>query len=281
VKQNVLTLQQVITNPFSAYLIVDDDEILYYTQSFKELSGLNPSQFSPRLSTLNYRNLNFTLLEDTHSMYNVYNCSGSSSYALPYQQVWVEDLIHELRTASLIMGLGTHLLKETTSAYLSHLFKTLNRAAHRQKLSTLIASDIIQLITYPPQLKATELSRVISQGWNSLVDPSKVKFHINSGSGFQKMFFDPNPIIIGNEYFLTNFFSTTLSWFENQPVTIEMEQINRVSVRISFCIPYDKYLSSLFSYRLINHYFQYIAAYFNLRLYLTQSTLNIIFPINS
>ena len=279
VKQSLLTYQQVITNPFNAYLIVDDDEILFYTQSFREMSGLNPSQSSPLLSDIDNENLTIIPLKSTHLPYRVFVSNENANTSTRIRESWVEDLIHELRTSSLIMGLGTHLLQEHTPLSLTHLYNTLNRASHRQKLSTLIASDVIQLITFSPSLTLTLLSRVISLGWSSLTDPSKVRFHINSSYGFQKVFFDPNPILYGNEQFLSNFFSTTLSWFENRPVTIEVEQVNRVSLRISFCIPYDQYLSSLTSYKLMVHYFNYIAAYFNFRIYLTQSTLNIILPI--
>ncbi len=146
-------------------------------------------------------------------------------------------------------------------------------------MSTLIASDFIQLLSLPPELGRTALFKVISRSWSSVSDPSRIRYHTHSADKSQGFNSDPNPIIYGNEHFLVNFFSTTLSWFEKQPVTIELERQNRISTKISFCIPFENHLSSLMSYRLINHYFQYIAAYFNLRVYLTQSTLNIILPI--
>jgi hypothetical protein len=278
-QQNIST-EKLFTNPFQAYIITDDDVILYYTQSFAEISGLNPSQSSPRLSQLKTQDVSFNLLEDSHLIYNVYSCHKTTPVPLPYQRMWVEDLIHELRTASLLMGLGTRLLQETTSSSLPYLFKTLRTATHRQKMSTLIASDFIQLLSAPPPLSPATLSGVISKSWSSSPDPSRVRFHVQVGDGNQDPYFNSNPVIYGSEHFLANFCITTLTWFETEPVTMELEQINRVSTRLSFCIPYDHYLSTLQSYRLINHYFQYIAAYFNLRCWLTQSTFNIIFPLS-
>jgi hypothetical protein len=275
-----LTTEQIFTNPFQSYIIVDNDVILYYTQSFAEISGLNPSQLSPRLSQLNTQDVSFDLLDDSHMIYDVYSCQKTIPLPLPYQQMWVEDLIHELRTASLIMGLGTRLVQETSSSTIPYLFETLRTASHRQKMSTLIASDFIQLLSSPPPLSPARLSGVISKSWGSSPDPSRVRFHVHAGNGHSESLFNPNPVIYGSEHFLANFCITTLTWFESEPVTIEIEQINRVSTRISFCIPYDHYLSSLQSYRLINHYFQYITAYFNLRCWLTQSTFNILFPLS-
>ncbi len=275
-----LTTEKVFTNPFQSYLITDGDVILYYTQSFAEISGLNPSQSSPRLSQLSTQDVSFNLLEDSHLIYNVYSCHKNSPMPLPYQQMWVEDLIHELRTASLIMGLGTRLLQETSSSSLPYLFKTLRTASHRQKMCTLIASDFIQLLSAPPPLAPSTLSGVISKSWGSSPDPTRVRFHVQASNGYHEPYFNPNPIIYGSENFLANFCITTLTWFESEPVTIELEQMNGISTRLSFCIPFDHFLSSLQSYRLINHYFQYIAAYFNLRCWLTQSTFNIIFPLS-
>ena len=261
-----------------AYTIVENDVILYYTQSFSEIAQLNPSQSAPLFSSLNYQNIDLTPIEDANTPYNVYYCRSNDMH-IPFKNIWVEDLIHELRTASLLMDLGTRLLTATDEKGLPELFKILKNASHRQKLSTLVASDFIQLLSLPPELGHTALSKVISRSWNSVSDPSRIKYNVHSRNRLQGYLFDPNPIIYGNEHFLTNFFSTTLNWFEKQPVTIEMEQLNRISSRISFCVPFENHLSSLMSYRLINHYFQYIAAYFNLRVYLTQSTLNIIFPV--
>jgi hypothetical protein len=276
--QKLLTLQKVLTEPFSSYIIVENDTILYYTHSFGEIGRLNPSQSAPLLSSINYQNIIFTLLEDTITPYNVYHCRSSETN-LPYKNIWTEDLIHELRTGTLLMGLGTRMLSKTGEKGIDKVFKILQNAAHRQKISTLIASDFIQLLSLPPEIGQTSLSKVISKIWSSVSDPSRIRYHDHSGNKSRGHFYNPNPTIYGNEHFLENFFSTTLNWFEKQPVTIEMEQVNRVSSRISFCIPFKEHMSSLMSYRLINHYFQYIAAYFNFRVYLTQSTLNFIMPV--
>ena len=275
--QKILLLQQVLTKPFTAYIIVKNDVILFYSQSFCEIAQLNPSQSAPLLSSLNYQNIALTPIEDANSPYNVYYCR-SNNRLIPYKNILVEDLIHELRTASLLMDLGTRLLIESNEKEFQGLFKILKNSSLRHKLSTLVASDFIQLLSHPPKLERTALSKVISRTWNFLSDPSRIRYHVYSGDKIEGLYFDPNPSIYGNEHFLTNFLSTTLNWLENQPVTIEMEQLNRISTKISFCIPYQDHLSSLISYRLVNHYLQYITAYFNLRVYLTQSTLNIILP---
>ena len=277
--QKLLTLKGVMTKPFSSYLIVKNDEILYYTHSFGEIGGLNPSQSAPLLSLLNYKKVIFTLIEDKSVPYNVYSCR-SNGMSLPYKQVWTEDLIHELRTGALIMDLGTRIIgNKYEKKGAEEIFKTLRSASQRQKLSTLIASDFIQLLTLPPEIVLTSLSKVISRIWSFARDHSHIKYHNHSGNKFQDIKFDPNPNIYGNEYFLENFFRTTLNWFENQPVTIEIDRLNSAACKISFCIPFKEHMSSLMSYRLINHYFQYVAAYFNFRVYLTQSTLNFIMPV--
>ena len=276
--QKTQTLQRVMTKPFSSYIIVQNDVILYYTHSFGEIGRLNPSQSAPLFSSMNYQNIEFTLLEDRSKPYNVYHCRSNET-SVPYENIWVEDLIHELRTGTLLMGLGTDLLSKAEGKGTNRISKILQSASHRQKLSTLIASDFIQLLSLPPKIGRTSLPKVISRIWSSANDLSRIRYHDHSGNKFHGRSFDPNPNIYGNEHFLENFFSTTLNWFENQPVTIEMERVNQVSSKISFCIPFNNHMSSLMSYRLINHYFQYIAAYFNFRVYLTQSTLNFIMPI--
>ncbi len=276
--QKMLTLQKVMTQPFSSYIIVENNVILYYTHTFGEIGQLNPSQSAPLLSYMNYQNIIFTLLEDSSTPYNVYYCRSNGT-SLPYKNIWIEDLIHELRTGTMLMDFGTNLLRKCDEKGTNKIFKILQNASLRQKISTLIASDFIQLLSQSPEIGQTSLSRVISKIWSSASDLSRIRYHDQSGSKSGGSYSNSNPIIYGNEHFLENFFSTTLNWFEKQPVTIEMEQMNRVSTRISFCIPFKEHISSLMSYRLINHYFQYIAAYFNFRVYLTQSTLNFIMPV--
>ena len=274
----MLTLQRVMTKPFSSYIVVENNVILYYTHSFGEIGQLNPSQSAPLLSYMNYQNINFTLIEDKSTPYNVYYCRSNET-SLPYKNIWVEDLIHELRTGTLLMGFGTNYLSKCEGKGTEKIFKILQNASLRQKLSTLIASDFIQLLSQPPEITQTSLSRVISKIWSSASDLSRIRYHDHSLYKSGGSYSNPNPTVYGNEHFLENFFSTTLNWFEKQPITIEMEQVNHVSTRISFCIPFKEHMSSLMSYRLINHYFQYIAAYFNFRVYLTQSTLNFIMPV--
>ena len=181
--QKVLTAEKVLTTPFSSYIIAEGDRILYFTQAFVELSGINPSQSSPKLSDLVNRNLVFDVPEDSYSIYDIYLCHQKSSSISEFQNSWVKDLVHELRTSSSVLELGTHVITETENPSLRELSKTLTKASHRQRISTLIASDLIQLLANPPDLAACYLLKAILRGWNSLKDPNlklKADLKINS-----------------------------------------------------------------------------------------------------
>jgi hypothetical protein len=179
--QKLITLKQVLTEPFSSYIIVEKDAILYYTHSFGEIARLNPSQSAPLLSSMNYQNIIFTLLEDTNTSYNVYHCRSNETN-LPCKNIWTEDLIHELRTGTLLMGLGTGLISKTEENGVEKVFRILQTASHRQRISTLIASDFIQLLSLPPEIGQTSLSKVISKIWSSVSDLSRIRYHNHSGN---------------------------------------------------------------------------------------------------
>ncbi|MHA2173217.1 MAG: hypothetical protein ACXABI_00165 [Candidatus Hodarchaeales archaeon] len=278
-QKNVLT-ESILSTPFSSYIIADEDEILYYTQSFAESNRLNPSQSSLSLAKLKDQNLQLKKLEDSHAIYNVFIGNNEKNSMESYRRIWSENLIHELRATSILMDLGTKSLIETsTKVSLTNLYKLLRKTSNQQQLCTLIATDFIQLLNNNPEISPTSLSKIISKSWGTLQDPTRVQFNICVSDGKSNQFFNPNPFFYGNELFLTNFFKTTLAWFENGSVTVELEQENRISMRISFSIPFDQYLSTLQNYRLVNHYLVYITAFYNLRCWITQSTLNIVFPL--
>ncbi|MHA2238707.1 MAG: hypothetical protein ACXAB2_10125 [Candidatus Hodarchaeales archaeon] len=278
--QKNVTTESILSTPFSSYIIADEDEILYFTQSFAEKNCLNPSQSSLSLSKLKDRNLHLKKLENFHAIYDVFAGHDEKHSMESYRRIWSENLIHELRTSSLLMDLGSKSLLETsTKISLKNLYKTLRKTSNQQQVCTLIAADFIQLSNTNPVISPTSLSKIISKSWGSLQDPTRVQFNICLSDGKSNQFFNPNPFFYGNELFLINFFKTTLSWFENESVTVEIEQENRISMRISFSIPFDQYLSTLQNYRLVNQYLVYITAFYNLRCWITQSTLNITLPL--
>jgi hypothetical protein len=278
--QEQVTTESICKTPFSSYIIVDQDEILYFTQSFAEINDLNASQSFLSLSNLVDQNIQFSVPEDLHPIYKVYAGNQDHKSIKSYQRLWSEDLIHELRTASLFIELGSKLPTETSvNVSPEYLYKTLRKASNQQKVCALIASDFVELLSTDPEISPISLSKIISRSWESQQDPSRVRFNICVSSEKSKQYFNPNPVFYGNENSLSNFFKTILTWFENEQITIELEQENQISMRLSVNIPFSKHLSAFLNYRLVNHYLVYISAFYNLRCWITQSSLNIVFPL--
>ena len=197
-----------------------------------------------------------------------------------YKQIWSEDLIHELRTASLLMELGSNLPIETSNKVSpEYLYKIFKQASNRQKVSGLIASDFVELLSTNPRMSPTSLSKIIAKSWESQHDPTRIRLNICISGEESKMNFNPNPVFYGNEHLLSNFFKTIFTWFENEQITVEIEQENQMTMRLSVSIPFNRYLSALQNFQLVNHYLIYISAFYNLRSWITQSTLNIVFPL--
>ncbi len=278
-QKNIIT-ESILKTPFSSYIIAMEDEIFYYTQSFAEQNNLNPSQSSLSISKLTKQNIQLNLIEKQSSGYKVFSCHQENSSIEAHRQTWSEDLIHELRSSSFLMELGPKLLIETSKKIsVDYFYNKLRKESFRQKLCTLIASDFIQLLSLEAVMSPTSLSKIISNSWGSLPDPTRVRFNICISDRKSNQNFNPNPYFYGNELLLSNFLKTIITWFENGPITIDIKQENRISMRLSFSIPFDQHLSTLQNYRLVYHYLIYITAFYNLRCWTTQSTLNIIFPL--
>ena len=271
-------LNPIGTKPFNTFIILssNDQVVFFFTQSFAQLSGFHPSTLpsSIPIQTLHKLNLDIQRCEPL-DCYEVYQFKQNPSFSNRY--FWVEDLIHELRTASLTIDLGAHVLAENEQMA-PILLRKLLRASHRQKISTLIASDFLQLLTSAPTIYSISLTEILTRGLSHSPATSQVKFHLAS-SIMSDLICNINPIILGNFHFLTNFFTTLLSWLETELVTLEMEIINPVSVQVSMNIPHDHFLSNIQGFPLIPHYLNYITAYFNSCSWITQSSINILFPL--
>ena len=109
--------------------------------------------------------------------YEIHHFKQAAS--LNQEKLWVEELIHELRTASLTIDLGAHVLADNTHLA-PMLLQKLLRASHRQKISTLIASDFLQLTTTPPLIQAISLVKILTSGLSHSPFTSQVKFNISS-----------------------------------------------------------------------------------------------------
>ncbi len=271
-------INNIGTKPFNPFIILslNEQSLLFFTQSFVQLSGFHPSTvlLSNPITAINELNLDIQRFEML-DCYEVYQFKQKTSFY--NSNFWVEDLIHELRTASLTIDLGAHVLTENEHLA-PMLLRKLLRASHRQKISTLIASDFLQLLTSTPSIYSISLTEILTSGLSHSPVTDQVKFYLTSSIKSDLMG-HINPIILGNFHFLANFFTTLLSWLETESVTLEMEIINPVSVQVSMNIPYDHFLSNIQGFPLIPHYLNYIAAYFNSCSWITQSSINILFPL--
>lgn len=266
------------TKPFTPFIILSphDQVILYFTQALAQMTGFHPSTlFSPLLMPT-LQNLNLDI-QNCEPFYNYEIHQFKKFFPLYQEKFWVEELIHELRTASLTIDLGAHVLADSKHLA-AMLLQKLLRASHRQKVSTLIASDFLQLITTPPLIHATSLVKILTTGLSHSPFTSQVKFNISS---FIKAgsIGHINPIIWGNFYFLSNFFTTLLSWLETEIITLEISTINPVSTQVTISIPDELFLSNIQGFSLIPHYLQYVVAYFNGCSWVTQNSINILFPL--
>lgn len=266
------------TTPFNTFVILSSNEqaALFFTQSFAHLSGFHPSTVpsSIPIPILHKLNIDIHCCEPL-DCYEIYLFKQKSS--LLHERVWIEDLIHELRTASLTIDLGAHVLAEDEHLAPMLLQKIL-RASHRQKIATLIASDFLQLLTSTPIINSISLTKMLTSSLSHSLSTTQMKFHLTSSIN-ENLIGHINPIIWGNFHFLTNFFTTLLSWLETELITVEMEIINPVAVQIRMKIAHDHFLTSIQGFPLIPHYLHYIAAYFNACSWITQTSINIIFPL--
>ncbi len=190
-------------------------------------------------------------------------------------QLWGDLIIRELRTVSHAIELGTRLI---STNYHQDIVQTMINSSKRQKVATLIASDFILLLTSPPEIYSTSLMQIIQDatGFPKL-KRTYYNYHFSMNSTNLK---NNPPKLIGIYQFLKNFLQTLLNWMNEEEVTLEINIINPVTVFISLSISEDSFLSELKNYPLIPHYISYIAAYFNGRAWLTQNTVNLLFPLD-
>lgn len=265
------------TKPFNPFIILSphDQVILFFTQALAQMTGFHPLALSSVLLMPTFQKLNLDIQNrEVHDRYEIHQYKQPTPQNL---NVWVEELIHELRTASLTIDLGVHILADSNHLA-SMLLQKLLRASHRQKIATLIASDFLQLITTPPKIQAISLVKILTSGLSHSPFTSQVKFRLSSSIKADSIG-HINPIIWGNFYFLANFFTTLLSWLETVLVALEMKIINLVSVQVTMSIPDDHFLSNIQGFSLIPHYLHYIVAYFNGCSWVNQSSINILFPL--
>ncbi|MFX1514942.1 MAG: hypothetical protein ACFFC6_01445 [Promethearchaeota archaeon] len=266
------------SKPFSPFIILSPNhqKILYFTQVFAQLSGLHPSTSPITISTSVIKNLGLDFqYHSSIDCYEIHQFKQSPPFF--YEDLWVEELIHELRTASLTVDLGAHVLAGSTDQA-SILLQKLLQASHRQRISTLIASDFLQLQTTSPIIRTISLLKILTSSLAHSPYTSQVRFIISSSINVDTLGYI-NPIIWGNFFFLSNFFTTLYSWLKTKPIIMEMTSINPVSVQIIISIPEDQFLSDIQGFSLLPHYLYFIAAYFNGCAWLTQNAINILFPL--
>ena len=271
-------LMQVVVKPFNPFIILSsfNQALLFFTQTFAQISGFHPSTIPSYIPFPVHDKLNLEIQHcELIGNIQIYQFKEENSFY--YRNSCVEALIHELRTASLAIDLGAHIMAENEDLAPMVLNKLL-RAAHRQKVSTLVASDFIQLVTIPPLIYPTSLIKILSDGLSHSPALSRNKFCLESSIETFTLG-HVNPVILGNFHYLTKFFSTLLIWLEAEPVTVELEIINPISVQVSLNVPHNHFLSNNQGFSLIPHYVDYFAANFNARAWVTQTSINILFPL--
>lgn len=268
-------ISTIYSNPFNPFIILsaDHDEVFYFTQTFAQMSGIHPSTRQISNKTL------FSLHMDLYSIplksYKIF-CSSVSQPLTSIINNWVEELTYELRTGSLLMDLSHYLMKSVESMD-QRVVQRFSHVAYRQKILTIIVTDLIQLLLNPPNIYPVSLSNVLRTSFYYIRNSSNTQFNMISS-------LDPNdletsnPEIWGSSHFPENIFSTILTWLRGQQITIEVEIMNNFSVGISFSIPSDSLLTTLKGFSLVAHYLQFFTSYFNGRVWLTQNSINIILP---
>ncbi|MHA2246310.1 MAG: hypothetical protein ACXADY_15205 [Candidatus Hodarchaeales archaeon] len=263
--------------PFNPFIIIypNDHVILFFTQSFAQLYGFHPSivLLPNPIPSINELDLDIQQFETL----DCYEIQQFKQAVINHETPWIEELIHELRTASLTIDLGAHALAD--SEYLAPaLLRKLLRASHRQKIATLIASDFLQLRTSSTSIHPVPLIKILTSGLSHSPFTTQMKFYISSTLRTD-LVGHINPIIWGNFHFLSNFFTTLLSWLETESIILEMRTINPVSVQVTISIPDDHFLSYIQGFSLVTRYLRYIIAYFNGCSWVTQNSINILFPM--
>ncbi len=271
-RNNISTIYSQPFNPF-IILSADHEDVFYFTQTFAQMSGIHPS------TRLISNKALFSLHLDLHSIslrsYKIFYSSVLPSLSSIIEN-WVDDLTYELRTSSLLMDLSHYLLKsmETMDQKVVQRF---SRAAYRQKILTIIVSDLIQLLLKPPALYPIALSEVLRTSFQYLRNSFASQLNMVSSLTTDN-FTTSNPEIWGGSHFPENIFSTLLTWLHGVPLTIEVEIINKFSVGVSFNVPNNSLLATTQGFPLVAHYLRFFTSYFNSRLWMTQNSINIILP---
>ncbi|MHA1330014.1 MAG: hypothetical protein ACTSR2_02945 [Candidatus Hodarchaeales archaeon] len=160
------------------------------------------------------------------------------------------------------------------------LIEKLQKASHRQKIATLVASDYIQLMSFPPSQETVSIAEVITEAISFIKDPRYVNFQNELSYGNLVLGPKQNDLkIIANRYFLYNFYTTILQWLKGHKTSIEIEVINPIAIEIKISIPFDGFLSNIQGFALIAQYIPFVTGFFNGRAWLTQNTINIIYPL--
>jgi hypothetical protein len=268
-------ISTIYSNPFNPFIILSADhgDVFYFTQTFAQMSGIHPS--TPQISNKTLFSLQMDLYSIPLKSYKIFYSSISQPLTLSVNN-WVEELTHELRTGSLLMDLSHHLMKSVESMD-QKVIQRFSHVAYRQKILTIIVTDLIQLLLNPPNIYPVSLANVLRTSFHYLRNSSNTQFNMISSlesDGLETS----NPEIWASSHFPENLFSTILTWLRGFPITIEVEIMNNFSAGISFSIPSDTLLTTLEGFNLVSHYLKFFTSYFNGRLWLTQNTINIILP---
>ena len=265
-------ISTIFSNPFNPFIILSADhgDVFYFTQTFAQMSGIHPSTRQISNKTL------FSLHMDLNSIplktYKIFYSSISQPMTLTINK-WVEELTHELRTGSLLMDLSHHLMKSVETLD-QKVIQRFSQVAYRQKILTIIVTDLIQLLLNPPNIYPVSLTNVLTTSFYYVRNSSNTQFNMISSGDLDTS----NPEIWVSSQFPENIFSTILTWLRCFPITIEVEIMNNFSVGISFSIPNDTLLTAMQGFSLVSNYLQFFTSYFNGRLWLAQNSINIILP---
>ncbi|MFX1517890.1 MAG: hypothetical protein ACFFC6_16435 [Promethearchaeota archaeon] len=269
IRNNIST---IFSNPFNPFIILSADhgDVFYFSQTFAQMSGIHPST-----RQISYKAL-FSLHMDLDSIplksYKIFYSSIPQPLSLTTNN-WVEELTHELRTGSLLMDLSHHLMNSVETVD-QRVVQRFSHVAYRQKILTIIVTDLIQLLLNPPNIYPVSLSNVLKTSFCYVRNSFNTQFNIISSGDLDTS----NPEIWASSHFPENIFSTILTWLRGFPITIEVEIMNNFSVGVSFSIPSDSLLTTLQGFSLVSHYLQFFTSYFNGRLWVNQNSINIILP---
>ncbi|MFX0087959.1 MAG: hypothetical protein ACFFAU_20065 [Candidatus Hodarchaeota archaeon] len=273
-----LNLDSFCTRPFNPYIIVyqKDQTVHYFTQAFSQFSGFHPSTVPDSIPLLNGEVLGLENIYCSSSdpSYKIYEYSPQKTSHIILKNAWVDVLIHELRTATLSMDLGSYLFSDSSQPT-PRLVNKIIKASHRQRISTLVASDFIHLISSPPKISRVSLINILLNSYALLPNSSGLILQTMLRSDLLNHI---HPMIWGNTNYLESFFSTILYWIPHR-LTFEIEILNPISIQLNINCPSDQYLSAIEGFKLMTHYLKYIIAYFNGRAWISQQTINIVFPL--